>query len=266
MKKRDGSFIRNSIFILIGFLTLSSCSNEIDDLVIGEWSACGNNFLITLNKDFDFVDIYSKPWKGSVLINNEIIKTDNYKYFIDNALGDTHIYSDSINFDLYSGGLDINYNNLSYDFLGSFTLNPSDGKFTANGIAVKGDKQFKIEISIDAQHTYMKKDIQYEIKDGAYFLKFPIEKISFQNNGKLKCSMMDIDILYAYSGDWRIKSDKLFIDIDEAEFYENYTCKLAGSDTLELVKDVKYSDYQSYAIIPETYVNELKYKSVFLRD
>jgi hypothetical protein len=265
MKTHEGFSLRNSILILIIFLTLSSCSSEIDDLVVGEWKNSKNLFLITLNQDFDYVDAFSKPWKGSVIIDNESIKTDSLKLIIDNSFGGICIYSDSIGFSFYNNELGINYKNVFYTFQGSFTLNLTDGKFIADGIAVKDDKQLDIKVSIDAQHTYMKKDIQYEIKDGSSFLKYPLQELSFKDNGKLNCVMMDIDILNSYAGKWQIKSGKLNLNIDDAGLNEYYKYQISGGNTLDLIKDLEYNASENYSSIPETSISKLQYKTSFIK-
>jgi hypothetical protein len=126
----------------------------------GKWKRLENNFVITLNQDFDFVDIYSKTWKGVIKIDNVSIETENLNWYIENALGEKGLYSSNIQLTFYPNSLIIYYLSEKYILNDTYLVDLNKGLVIAKGIAYSSQKQINIDINLKAQVTTMKKGIE----------------------------------------------------------------------------------------------------------
>jgi hypothetical protein len=261
---------KSHILIALLLFVFVSCGKDDESTIglTGNWQSSEHYFLIKTNEEFDFVDLFGKPWIGTLKINGVDVETGNLNYLIDNALGDHHLYSDKIQFTLYNDMFVVYYLNEIYQFNDNYTIDLKKGSFVANGTAINSSKQIAVDINLSAQHITMAKDVTYAITDGLYYLSQPFYKLSFQEDGTLGGTMMDIDVLFNFTGTWSKKSNQLNLGLmlNDRTINYDYAFQVIEADTLTLTKEIEYSNQAVYASIPLSKINKLQYESVFVRN
>ena len=83
--------------LLLGALLIASCSKKDDnipvpDVLKGEWDNIDHSFLITLNENYNYADVFGQHWEGFIKINENEIETGDIDFFIDNVMGQAHFF------------------------------------------------------------------------------------------------------------------------------------------------------------------------------
>jgi hypothetical protein len=93
-------------------------------------------------------------------------------------------------------------------------------------------------------------------------------QISFQDDGAISGDLMDLDVLYPFSGTYNKNSNNLILNIDFYSQKITDTCnfRVINNDTLKLIKEIDYNNHDTYYSIPQTIINKLYYESVFLKN
>jgi len=265
------------ILLLIGVLAIASCSKTEDySLLKGDWTETNHGFLITLSEDFNFLEIYSKPWLGEIKINGVNIEGD-VEYFGkgtpiwgSNAvvlLNSNSIRGYYVEFVLKSNSIRVNYEGEEYIFDNSYLIDLEKGKFVANGIAKSDSNQISIDMNLYAQSTLLKKDVEYGIYDfNSFYWKCHIAQISFQKNKSMQGVGVWQDMRIPFWGDWCIRSKNLILKHTSTPYEEVYSYRLTDNDNLILYEDVAYDDYEIFSSIPKMIIKDLECQYVFARD
>jgi len=255
--------MKTYIFLLIGVLALGSCSKTDDfSLLKGEWTETNTSFLITLNEEFNFVEIYTKPWKGEIKINNVNIEIGDFYHYVRYPT----ISGNNVRFHFENNSLWIYYEGEYYIFDNTYIIDMEKGKFIANGIAKSINNQISIEVNLYAQSTYIHRDIEYEVNNNFEVNRYPyFDPISFQNNKSMQGTSTS-DPRVPFWGTWRIDSNKLILNYTSTPHEEVYSYSLTNDDTLILYEDIDYNVHGIYSYIPKTIIKDIKYQHVLSRE
>jgi len=253
-------------FVALFLFTLISCEKaEEEKTLIGDWNNTENSFLLEVNDNVDFVDLFSNPWKGEIKIDGKNITVKNIHYSIDNVFGDHHLFSDSIGITIYSNLLAISYKNMEYILTDNFSVDLEKGTLLADGVASSGEQKIAVVVNLSAEHISMQKGRTYELHDAQYYLKSPYTKLSFSSDGKMTGTIMDIDMLFIIDGKWELHSNQLNISVSDRSIDEDYALSFNGDDAFELIKDIEYSNSAIYGSIPASKVKKVSYRIGYKR-
>ncbi|WP_320052390.1 hypothetical protein [uncultured Acetobacteroides sp.] len=244
-------------------LLLSGCDKETTypSNLLATWQPQEHSFLVTLTRDYSFVSLFGNPWKGEVRVNGNLVDFSDNRFIIDNSLGDKRLYGKSINFTFYSNAVAIVQNEKSYVLTSGFSVDLAKGTFTAKGTATSKTESIEVDVSLSAPTVSIKKGVEYPIVDAMFFTKAPIQKITFTSNGKIRGSLMDIDVCTDFTGSYSTNGETLNLSYNVFTKNVSYSYTYEVKDNhLVLTRPIDYSTYDIYATIPKEIIASLRYQ------
>ncbi len=255
----------------LGILAILSCTKEnLPTELQGDWKYDNNVFLVTLNTDYDFVNIFGEPWSGTIMIDNKVIEAGNLKYGIENVFGRKLFYSQNLGIIFEGTSFKIQYNGSTYTYSGPFSLDLKSGSFIANGIASSSNSQINVYIDYRATVSKIKHNVEFTLSDFQYRGASPIYKCSFDGNGDFCGYVLSGDILLPFNGQWQIKSERILLWANlsnfDSGFNGEYYYTTDGINTLYLISDNVADKFASYSGIPVSNISSAKYRTTFVRE
>ena len=77
--------MKRFIFAIFAALVVFSCEKDEPrdtsySQVYGSWKKVGEEYLITKNQDYSFLDLYDYQWTGNLMINGREVDFGNMRY------------------------------------------------------------------------------------------------------------------------------------------------------------------------------------------
>lgn len=231
MKRTLKTLPGNLIFLLLLLVVFITCERINTDLV-ENWKLTEASYLITANQNFTFYDPFSKPWQGTVTIDDEELEASFFNYYFDNSWP-TNVFSfeDKV-FTFFGSKLVLDIYDKRY-ILEPYEFDIASGIFKAEGVASGNDKSFHIKIKAAMPKIQINKGEQIVVND-AYYIT-PFKTLDLKNKGKLQTDYLLGDIMERLSGNWSVSNDK--ITLSPEKYNSNtYQYNLKGN-TLYLFKE-----------------------------
>lgn len=218
--------------LLLLSITILSCE-KIDTDIVDNWKLNEKSYLITANQDFTFYDPFSKPWEGTIMIDDEVFDASSFTYYFENVWGSTNFVSDDLMITFSGPHLLVNFNNGEKYMLESYEFDIPNGVFKAEGMANNGNKSIQVKVDATMSKVPIKKGEQVVVTD-AYHTT-PYLKINLNKKGKLQTDYLIGDIVEIISGKWSVKNDRITLS-PEKHSSDTYQYNLKGN-TLYLFKN-----------------------------
>lgn len=255
---------------IIGLLTLVSCTKEnLPDDLVGDWVNTNRDFVVVLNTDCNFVNVYTLPWSGTIKIDNQFVEVTNIKFGIENVFGQRVFYDKSVGITFDINSFRIHYNGRTYNFADSYSLDLKTGSFKADGIASDKNGQISVYVDLVALKSKLSRNIEYTIPDSQYFGSYPIRQFSFESDGIFCGLFAGGDVISAFKGQWRKKSDKISVWVNYSNttgFNDEYKFSIFDNRTLSLIKENVSDRFELYTGIPASNVISANYRTTFVRE
>lgn len=185
---------------------LLSC-DKIDSDLTGKWQLNETYFLITPNQDFTFYNLFDKPWKGEIKINDTTLDVSSFSYYYDNSRPGNLLASNGACFTFMESKLLVEYVGEMY-VLDINIFDVQSGIFkaegTATGIFQTEGQSLQVKIDLSMPKMEMKQGEQVRVKDGYH--NIPYHKLRLHPNGKMDTNFLMGDIMEQISGRWSVKS------------------------------------------------------------
>lgn len=267
------SFKNMKKFILsgiLGLLTLGSCTKEnLPKDLVGDWVNTNRDYVVVLNTDCDFVNVYTLPWSGTIKIDNQFVEVPNIQFGVENVFGQRLFYGQSIGIKFDLNSFNIQYNGHTYNFSDSYSLDLKSGIFKADGIASDKNGQISVYVDLVALKSKLSRNVEYTISDSRYTGGYPISQFSFESDGGFFGLLTGGDVISTFNGRWRKNSEKIMVWANytsSSGFNEEYKFSLNDNRTLTLIKENVPDRFELYTGIPASKVVSAKYRTTFVRE
>lgn len=163
--------------------------------------------MITPNQDFTFYNLFDKPWKGEIKINDTPLDVSSFSYYYDNSRPGNLLASNEVSFIFMEPKLFVEYLGEMY-ILDINIFDVQAGIFnaegTATGIFQTEGQSLQVKIDLFMPKMEMKQGEQVRVIDG--YLNIPYHKLRLHPNGKMDTDFLTGDIMEQISGRWSVKS------------------------------------------------------------
>lgn len=271
--------MKRFIFAIFAALVVFSCEKDEPrdtsySQVYGSWKKVGEEYLITTNQDYRFLDLYDSQWTGNLMINGSEVDFGNLRYYSSNT-GSARLASNVISFTYNILNIQISYNNKFYLLTKPFTFDKATGQFIVENrqaIELTSGDQITVNLNIQAQTRLLEKGVEYKLST-AGTSDMPYTQLSFTDNGDLNGSLLwQGDIACVLKGEWYVKSNILVMKY-KADFAcpdgerREFILPEAKGDSLIFIKSDNSIEYnESNMNIPRSAVEILKLKTSFIKE
>ncbi len=210
---------------------LLSC-DKIDSNLTGNWRLEKSYYLITPNQDFTFYNLFDKPWKGEIKINDTTLDVSSFSYYYDNSRPGNLLASNEVSFIFMEPKLLIEYLGEMY-ILDINIFDVQTGIFkaegTATGIFQTEGQSLQVKIDLSMPKMEMKQGEQVRVKVG--YLNMAYHTLWLHANGKMETDFLVGDIMDQFSGRWSVKSSQVTL-FPEKENESVYQYSINGNQLL----------------------------------
>lgn len=204
------------LFVTLLLTSLLLSCDKIDSDLTGKWQLNETYFLITPNQDFTFYNLFDKPWKGEIKINDTTLDVSSFSYYYDNSRPGNLLASNEVRFIFMEPKLLIEYLGEMY-ILDINIFDVQTGIFnaegTATGIFQTEGQSLQVKIDLSMPKMEMKQGEQVRVKDGYH--NIPYHKLRLHPNGKMDTDFLMGDIMEQISGRWSVKSSHVTLFPDK---------------------------------------------------
>jgi len=234
----------------------------MDDLS-GEWVHRGSYYTITALKDFEYTDIYSNAWEGTVTVNGDTLKDCSYTYI--DYFSTTFI----INPQIRISPRWLNYRKGTYYDVDISFGDIEKGRVVSDITIVHEGVPVNIKIDLTAPQIKIKKGEQFNIPDKQYSGDYLwINYLNFISPRKISGDASTGDMISRFNGTWSVRSGLMRLTYKEDLFNETETRIFKykkGNGKLLLYNSLDYSKNHIYGSIPKENIKDIIYYNNFER-
>lgn len=258
--------ISRILFIAFIAFLLSGCIKEalMLDTLKGKWTLNNKECFVTPSEDVSYLDLYSKPWTGTVTINGV---EQNCEHRVVSMFFYSYLYlSPDLQFYYYPPTPKIIYKTKLYDSSISWELFIT-GIINKELIFTADNNTVNIKIDLRAPITYLKKGVEYAINDSRWEEDIRIDELEFLSPTRITGSFSGGDIIIPFDGKWYANSSEITFKIgtESDKIVQTYRY-FYNNQELTLYKYIDFAKINTPGTIPYDKISKVKQVIKYIRE